>query len=227
METHRSGDAIPQQLKAFPFLQELSPHSRNLLLSQALRRSLQGGEILAPSGRACSYLPLVLNGALRVYQASESGRQLTLYRIERGESCILSATCILNGGRFPAVAEAEEATELLLVPARLFASLVEGDPQWRRFVFALYARRLESVLALVQEVAFQRVDARLALYIASGAPTVNRTHARIASELGTSREVVTRLLKELESEGLVAVRRGRIEVLDPAGLRDKAKPPVV
>ena len=167
----------------------------------------------------------MLKGTLRIYKTSETGKELTLYRIEQGESCILTATCILSGGSFPATAEAEGATEVMLVPSRLLESLVEEHGEWRKFVFGLYSQRLEVVLALVEEVAFHHVDARIAAYLIKTARgrqnVVDRTHAEIASEIGTSREVVTRILKDFESSGLIATLRGRIRILKPADLQDK------
>jgi CRP/FNR family transcriptional regulator len=210
-------------LDAFPRLKGLAPAARDAFLARTVRRTLAPRQVLVASGSECSHLPLVLDGALRVFMPSDTGRQITLYRIERGESCILTATCILDGGRFPAVAEAERAADVLLVPAPVFARLVEEQAEWRRFVFGLYARRLAHVLALVEEVAFQRMDERLAAYLLERArepgSAVEETHARIAADLGTSREVVTRILADFESRGLVTLDRGRIEVRKPAELR--------
>lgn len=180
--------------------------------------------MLARNGAGCEYLPFVLAGSLRVYKSSEAGRELTLYRIERGDSCVLSATCILNGGSFPAIAKAEGDTDLLLMPARLLLSLADGNAEWRRYLFGLYSRRLEEVLTLVEEVAFHHVDARIAGYLArsGAADAVNRTHGEIADELGTSREVVTRILREFEAEGLIETSRGRIRILRPDSLGQRA-----
>lgn len=209
-------------MQAFPSIQTLPEPSKRLLFSQAVRRSLDHKQVLVSGGNECAYLPLVLEGCLRIYKVSEAGRELTLYRIERGESCILTTTCILNGGSFPAVAEAEGSTEVVLVPARLLLRLFDQDEHWRRFIFGLYSKRLEMVLALVEEVAFHHVDARVAAYLARGAQgpehLVEKTHGEIASELGTSREVVTRILRDLEAQGLVATMRGKIKVLRPEDL---------
>jgi len=212
--------------KSFPFFSTLPPGALETLLAQSVRRSLQHKQVLARDGGECAYLPFVLEGTLRIYKASEGGKELTLYRIERGESCILSATCILNGGSFPAIAEAEGATEVLLFPSKLLLRLVEDNTEWRRYVFGLYSRRLEDVLSLVEEVAFHHVDARIAAYLIKRAAAhkgvVSRTHGQIADELGTSREVVTRILKDLEADGLIATARGRVRVLRPDGLEQKA-----
>ncbi|HYW83415.1 MAG TPA: Crp/Fnr family transcriptional regulator [Spirochaetia bacterium] len=214
---------------AFPILRTAPPRSRELLLAQGIRKSLVHKQVLVRPGNECAYLPLVLKGTLRVYKSSETGKELTLYRIEQGESCILTATCILSGGSFPAVAESEGETDVVLLPARLLVSLVAEHAEWRKFVFGLYSRRLEIVLALVEEVAFHHVDRRIAGYLIKTAGgrqnVVDRTHAEIASELGTSREVVTRILKDFESSGLITTLRGRIRILKPSDLEEKGTNP--
>lgn len=215
---------------AFPILKTAPQRSKELLVTQGIRKSLAHKQVLVRDGNECAFLPLVLKGTLRVYKTSETGKELTLYRIEQGESCILTATCILNGGRFPAIAESEGATEVMLLPSRLLVNLVEEHAEWRRFVFGLYSKRLEVVLALVEEVAFHHVDARIAAYLVKFARgrqnVVSRTHAEIASELGTSREVVTRILKDFEADGLITTLRGRIRVLRPTDLKDKGSDPL-
>jgi CRP/FNR family transcriptional regulator len=213
-------------IRAFPFFSTLPPRTRENLFSRSVRKSLAHKQVLAGSGTECVYLPFVIEGTLRIYKASETGREITLYRIEKGESCILTATCILNGGSFPAIAEAEGDSEILLVPAIVVTDLVEESALWRRFVFGMYSKRLDNVLALVEEVAFHHVDTRIAanlLKLAAGrGRTVTRTHAELAAELGTSREVVTRILADLEADGLIAIERGRIRILRPEDLAARA-----
>jgi CRP/FNR family transcriptional regulator, anaerobic regulatory protein len=217
-----------EALAAFPFLASVPRESRDAFLSASTRMSLKGGQILVSAGNQCGALPLVLDGTLRIYKVSEGGREMTLYRIERGESCVLTATCILNHGSFPAVAQAEGPTVVALAPAPLFLRMVEEHPQWRRFVFGLYAKRLDAVLTLVEEVAFRHVDERVAALLLTSPASgnlVRTTHAEIASEIGTSREVVSRILKDFEAQGLVTILRGGIRVLDPDGLEKKTGPP--
>jgi CRP/FNR family transcriptional regulator len=215
-----------QVIDAFPFLRNLAPKSREVFLAQGVRMRLEHKKVLARDGKECVYLPLVLEGTLRVYISSETGKELTLYRIERGESCILTATCILNGGSFPAIAEAEGQTDVFLVPAKLLVRLVEEAAEWRRFIFGLYAKRLEIVLTMVEEVAFHHIDSRIAAHLARSAADkqqlVSTTHGEIAAELGTSREVVTRILKDLEADGLIETLRGKIRILRPVELRERA-----
>ena len=215
-------------MTAFPFFSTLPPRSLETILSRAVSRNLEHKQVLVGGGSECAFLPFVVEGTLRIYKASDAGREITLYRIEKGESCVLSATCILNGGGFPAIAEAEGTTEVVLLPAQLLTRLVEDNPEWRRFMFELYARRLESVLALVDEVAFHHMDARLAAHLVRQAEgrqkTVTRTHGEIAAELGTSREVVTRTLSDFEVDGLIATSRGRIRILQAETLRLRGAP---
>src|SRR5271157_4288986 len=142
--------AVQKRLaEVFPFFSTLPAGLKEVILSSAVSKKLTHKQVLASGGAECAFLPFVLAGTLRIYKASESGREITLYRIQRGESCILSATCILNGGGFPAIAEAEGDTEVILLPARLIAGLVEDNRDWRRFMFGLYAKRLENMLTLV------------------------------------------------------------------------------
>jgi CRP/FNR family transcriptional regulator, anaerobic regulatory protein len=218
-------------LESFPFLSTVPRASREAFLSHATRKSLEHKEMLARDGTECGYLPFVLEGTLRVFKSSVGGREITLYRIERGESCILTATCILNDSRFPAYAEAEGRTELLLAPSRLLMGLVDEHAEWRRFVFGLYAKRLDNVLSLVEEVAFQHIDERIAAYLLKFAAgregAVTRTHGEIAAELGTSREVVTRILRDFEAAGSIETLRGRILVRRRADLQGKLGTPLI
>ncbi len=226
--TGRTTAAHESLLETFPFFSSLPPRSRDEILSHAVSKRLAHKQILASGGAECAFLPFVLEGTLRIYKASEAGKEITLYRIERGESCILSATCILNGGSFPAIAEAEGETHVALLPARLLAQLVEDNPLWRQFMFHLYAKRLDDMLTLVNEVVFHHIDSRLAAHLVRQAgarqKSVTTTHGEIAAELGTSREVVTRILADFEAEGLIATARGRITIRRPDALLERGAP---
>jgi CRP/FNR family transcriptional regulator, anaerobic regulatory protein len=151
--------------RRFPFIAALPARLRDALRVQSVRKTLETRQMLVTGGSECAYLPFVLEGVLRIYKVSETGKEVTLYRIEQGESCILSATCILNGGSFPATAEAEGKTQILLLPAPLLNRLVEEDAACRRFIFDQYARRLDAVLTLVEEVTFHHMDMRIASYL--------------------------------------------------------------
>lgn len=211
-------------IEAFPFVGHMEDRPQARLFASARTQRLDDRAVLAREGAECGYLPFILAGTLRVYKIGEQGKELTLYRVERGESCILTATCILNQGDFPAIAVAEGATEVWLVPASLFVANVDEYPVWRRYLFSLYSQRLEVVLSLVEEVAFHHVDARIAAFLVENAPadTLQTTHQQLASEIGTSREVASRILKDFESEGLLVISRGMIRIVDRGALKRRS-----
>jgi CRP/FNR family transcriptional regulator len=209
----------------FPFLRDLDPALREEVGRASQHVRLDAGTPICLEGDRCRLLPLVLSGAGRVYRVSETGRALTLYRIESGESCILTMSCVLSALPFPAFAEAETDVEALVVPADAFRVWFDASPAWRRYVFDLLARRFADVVELVGAVAFRRVDERLAAHlldVQDEAGRVARTHEALAEDLGTSREVVSRVLKEFEHEGLVGLGRGEVAVLEAGGLARRA-----
>ncbi len=166
-------------------------------------------------------IALLLAGVVRVYKIGETGREITLYRFGLGESCVLTASAILNQKTFPAIATVEQDGEAVMIPAETFRSWVYRDDLWRGFVFDMLSQRLASVMEILDQVAFHRMDARVAslLLIRSRVQNPIRiTHQEIAAELGSSREVISRLLEDFASRRLVRVGRGEVEVVDAAGL---------
>jgi len=162
-------------------------------------------------------IALLISGVVRVYKIGETGRAITLYRFGLGQSCILSANAILSQKTFPAIATVEEDAEAVIIPSDIFRDWVKRHDAWREFVFDLLSQRLSTLMDIVDEVAFRRMDARLASFLATRARVQNPiriTHAEIASELGSSREVISRLLEDLSTRGLVRVSRGQVEVLE-------------
>jgi CRP/FNR family transcriptional regulator len=201
--------------KAFPALREGKDGMLRDLIAVSRRQSVPSGSQIYREGDACSGIAFVLSGNIRVYKIGQTGREITLYEIGPGETCILNASCILAGQSYPAHAAAVEDTELLLVPAAEFRRMVSGHEMMREFVFSLLSRRLSGVMELVEEVAFGRMDERLTDYLVerSADDRLETTHQRIASDLGTSREVVSRLLKDLERAGKVRLSRNEIVLL--------------
>ncbi|GIK40597.1 MAG: cyclic nucleotide-binding protein [Chloroflexota bacterium] len=187
---------------------------------------IPAGASICWEGDTCTQLALVLSGAVRVYKVGESGREITLYRIEENESCILTASCILSQTQFPAFAVAETTVQAVLIPASILREWVQQYEVWRDYVFGLMSQRLAAVIATVEEVAFRRVDARIAEFVANLAEEhqeVKITHQEIAFELGTAREVVSRILKDFEREKLIALSRGSIMIHNRQALLEKAK----
>ncbi|ROR32672.1 Crp/Fnr family transcriptional regulator [Inmirania thermothiophila] len=212
-------------IDAFPQLAAVEPRSRDVLLAAARRVRLPAGTVVFREGEGCRSYLLVLDGTVRVQKVSESGREIVLYRVERGEGCVLTTTCLLASSRYPAEGVAETEVDAVAVPVHEFHRVLAESARFRELVFAVYARRVTELILLVEEVAFGRMDRRLAhrlLELAAGGARIEATHQALAAELGTAREVVSRLLKEFERHGWVALGRGWVEVRDPEALRRAA-----
>ena len=201
----------------FPTLVE-DEASRRVVARNGLVKVLDTGATLYHEGDASAYLPLIVAGELAVTKIAETGREITLYRVGVGQSCILSMLGILNHATFPATAEVSAGGDVILVPAARVRELVDRFPAWRQFVFSLYHNRLTSLITLVEEVVFQKLDVRLAaLLLRHTKPessTLAWTHQQIAVELGSSREVVSRVLKEWQGRSVLELSRGEVSVAD-------------
>jgi CRP/FNR family transcriptional regulator len=168
-------------------------------------------------GDSINAIALLISGVVRVYKIGETGREITLYRFGLGESCILTANAILSQQTFPAIATVEQEAEAVMIPADTFRDWVRRYDSWSNFVFELLAQRLAVVMALVEEVVFRRMDARIAMYLAERGRSENPlriTHQEIASELGSSREVISRILEDFVCQEMILTGRGTLEILD-------------
>ncbi len=178
------------------------------------------GAVLFRPGDACSGLLLVRSGSVRVQLVSETGRQITLYRVTDGVACVLSTQCLMTGGAYPAEGIAETDVTGVFLGAAQVQRLLREDGAFRAWMFGVYGTRLVDLVMLVEDLLETRIDRRLAHHLvaqAAGGP-LSETHQAIAAELGTAREVVSRHLKDFERRGLVELGRGRIRVLDAARL---------
>ncbi len=190
-----------------------------------LVKSFSGGEFLAFEEDACEFMPLVARGSVRVYKSGQSGREITLYRIEEREGCVLTASCLLSERAFPAFAVVEGAgADLILVPAAAFRRWMHAHDFFRDYVFSIFAQRLAAVIETVSGVAFARVDARTAarlvnLRASSTGDVLDLTHQQLAADVGASREVVSRILKDFEHRGLVELSRHAVRIVDAEALR--------
>lgn len=196
------------------------------LAASTLAVSLKRGQNICHEGDSCSQLALVTSGSARVFKLAESGREITLYRVEPGECCILTASCTLSQRFFPANATVETDLDAVLIPEARVLKWMTSSVSWRRFLWNLLAERLGDVISLVEEVAFRRMDERLGEYLANHGvekgPVLLATHSQIAADLGTSREVISRMLKDFELRGLLRLSRGRIELGDLQSLRNQS-----
>ena len=190
----------------------------------AVYKKIEKSSHIYLEGDSCSYYAFVLSGAVRVYMLSESGREITLYRLAAGESCILTASCVMSTKSFTAFSLAETDVVVILIPSILFKEWVIKYDFWREYVFTLLTERLSSVLSIIDEVAFKRVDKRLIEFLINQKSNqIKITHNEIASEIGTSREVISRILKDLEHDGSISLSRGTIKVVDFNKLKSKIK----
>ena len=200
-----------------PFLSNADQGFVKEFQRSAFLAHIPAGHDVFLEGDRVEAIALLISGGVRVYKIGETGREITLYRFGNGSSCILTANAILSQNTFPAIATVEQDAEAVMIPAEVFRNWVKKYDLWRDFVFDLLSQRLSTVMAIVDEVVFQRMDRRVAtLLIKRGqdANPIRITHQEIASELGSSREVVSRLLEDFMSEGSIQSVRGVIEILD-------------
>lgn len=221
-------DEEPARLRArliehFPVFAGMPGAQVDRLLAEAQTIRAPRGSILFDAKQPCRGFPLLLEGSVRVTKSAPSGREILLYRVEPGEGCILSGGCLLGHSDYSATGTAAEDVMLLSVPPALFHELLLGHEPFRNFIFGMYGERLAEVMALVEEVAFRRLDARLAQLLIRRGPLLEDTHQRLADELGSVREIVSRLLRGFEERGWVRLERERITVLDPKALSALAR----
>lgn len=212
-------------LEAFPALERLEPEAMALLAAEAVRAHVPRGTVLFQAGALCQSYLMMLDGSVRVQMVAESGREIVLYRVARGETCILTTACLMTGTGYSAEGLGESDIDAVALGAGPFHALLACSAVFRDFVFASFGNRLTAMMALIEEVAFGRIDLRLARFLVDhrdAAGGLDTTHQALAVELGTAREVVSRQLKEFERRGLVELARGRVEVRDARGLEGLA-----
>ncbi len=208
-------------LHALPILATAEPTLLREFRNSAFVARIPKGRDVFMEGDHVDAIALLISGVVRVYKVGEMGREITLYRFGNGESCILTANAILSQKTFPAIAVVESEVEAVMIPAAVFRDWVRRYDLWREFIFDLLSQRLASVMTILDEVVFRRMDARIADFLLKKTTMETRlhiTHQEIAAELGTSREVVSRILEGFASAGLIGSSRGELEVLDPDGL---------
>ena len=205
----------------FPGLSSLDESLQTTLVERSRVVTVPAGTVIFGPGKAPESLLLLLEGVVRVQQVAESGREIVLYRVHAHESCVLTTACLLAYEDYSAEGVAETDVSAVAIPRAVFEDMIARSSVFRRFVFTAYSRRITDLFMVIEEVAFRRVDIRLAqklLELASGAAALDVTHQRLAAELGTAREVVSRQLQEFQRRGWVAAARGRIEIRDRAAL---------
>jgi CRP/FNR family transcriptional regulator len=202
--------------EAYGFLFE--PELMDELVINGSYKKLAPGDVLIEPGQQIKFMPLLLNGSVKIMRTDKQENEMLLYYIERGDTCAMSMSCCLGRNKSEILAVAEEDTELITFTVELMDAWVVKYRSWRSFVFESYSQRLQELLETIDSIAFMNMDGRLLKYLqdkvkVTGSTTINNTHQEIADELHTSRVVVSRLLKKLERNGVIQLHRNRIEVL--------------
>lgn len=208
----------------FPGLAELGPASRERLLTSARILNAPAATTVFGPGRSPENMLFLISGTVRVQQTSASGQEIVLYRIQAGQSCILTTACLLGNEDYSAEGISENNIEAVAVPRAVFDELMASSSTFRSFVFEAFSKRITEMFRVVDEVAFQRLDIRLAnrLNALSGDNReVVVTHRQLAVELGTAREVVSRQLQEFQRRGWINQQRGRITISSSFPLSQK------
>ncbi len=209
-------------LALYPSLRCLSSSELAALCRTANVQHIPAGSPVFDERQRCVGLPLILAGTIKVVKSTATGREMLLYRVEPGGSCIITSSCLLGHSPYSARGIAEIPLSLLVLPTPTFERLIAEQPSFRDFVFHLFAERIAELMQLVEEVAFHRLDQRLAKLLLARADTVRTTHQALADELGSVREIVSRLLKGFAGQGLVVLGREQIGICDREGLRQMA-----
>ena len=206
----------------YPVLAELPQKLQQEIAATAQSVTVPSGATIFDERQPCQGFPFILSGAIRVAKVSASGRELPLYRVTPGETCIITSSCLLGNVPYNARGTAESETVLVVLPQGLFTELLAQAP-FRNFIFNLFAERMADLMRLVEEVAFRKLDQRLAALLLGKGRVVHATHQQLADELGSVREMVSRLLKGFSEQGLVGLGREQIEIRDAPGLRRVAE----
>lgn len=205
----------------FPGLSSLDRAERDTLVAESKIVEVPQNTVIFGPGKAPEYLLLLLEGSVRVQQASENGREIVLYRVAAGESCVLTTACLLAYEDYRAEGIAETDVTAVAVPRGTFDSLIGRSAAFRKFVFTAYSRRITDLFFVIEEIAFRRLDIRLAQHLirlGAGADSIEVTHQQLAIELGSAREVVSRQLQEFQRRGWLSLGRGSIQILNAAAL---------
>lgn len=205
----------------FVGLRKLPAEIRADLASGSRVVSLAAGTPVFAPGQSADNLLLLLDGTVRVQQKSETGREVFLYRVHAGESCVLTTACMLAFEEYSADGIAETDVTAVAIPRKTFDDLIARSPVFRQFVFTAYSRRITDLFTLIDDIVFQKMDVRLAsrlLELADEEQVVRATHATLASELGTAREVISRALAEFQRRGWVEQSRGEVRLIGRSGL---------
>ena len=214
--------------KVFPIYEKLEKREQELLRNSYIERKVQKGTVIYNGEDDCLGVVIVTDGQLRAYITSEDGRQITLYRLLERDMCLFSASCMMRNIQFDVMLSAEKDTTIYIIPAHIYKQLSEQSLVVAKHVNELMAARFTDVMWLMEQVMWKSFDKRLASFLIEesnivGDDVLHITHEKIADHLGSAREVVTRMLRHFQSDGLVKLSRGAIELLERKELYELAE----
>ncbi len=203
----------------FPVWNKLNSTQKNLILNNLISRKVEKGTIIQSGTVNCSGLLLIKNGQLRAYMISDEGREITLYRLFDYDMCLFSAHCIMRSIEFEVIIETEKDTELWVIPAEIYKNVMEQSAAVANFTNEIMGTRFTDVMWLIEQIMWKSLDKRLAKFLyeetlIEESNTLKITHEVIANHLGSHREVITRMLRHFQNDGLVKLSRGSIEIID-------------
>ena len=212
-------DIVKEFEEKLAFWNDLSKDERELIEKNAAKIHFKKGEPIHRSDEKCAGLILLLSGEIRIFILSQDGRDVTLYRMRSAQTCVFSASCIFDAVAFDVFIEAAEDTDALLIPIGIYNQIIRQNIKAELYTYKLYVERFSDIMWSMQQILFMRTDARLASFLLdeskkSKSDEIICTHEQIARDIGSAREVVTRLLNYFNKEGMVAISRGKIKILD-------------
>ena len=210
--------------KLFPFWPQLTDLEKNVIENAVYVEKFDKGMLMHRTDGSCKGLMTVLNGQLRIYILSEEGREITLFRVNTEEVCVLSASCLMDAITFDVLIEATEDTEVLVLPAAILNQVIQQNLQVELYLYKSATEKFSDVMWTMQQILFLKIDQRVAQFlwdemVQKNSMTLSITHDEIARYIGSAREVVTKVLKYMVKEGALELKRGTITVLDKEKLR--------
>lgn len=210
--------------KLFPFWPQLTDLEKNVIENAVYVEKFDKGMLMHRTDGSCKGLMTVLNGQLRIYILSEEGREITLFRVNTEEVCVLSASCLMDAITFDVLIEATEDTEVLVLPAAILNQVLQQNLQVELYLYKSATEKFSDVMWTMQQILFLKIDQRVAQFlwdemVQKNSMTLSITHDEIARYIGSAREVVTKVLKYMVKEGALELKRGTITVLDKEKLR--------
>lgn len=200
-------------LEIFDFYDNMAEADKALLRDTVLKKELSPGQIMTGDNTRCNGVPMIVMGRLRLFRISDKGREVTLYRINEGEICLLAAVCAMGDTQYDFSIEAEKPSTLLIIPPEIFGKLFSRSQPFRTYMFNELARKLVTTMETIEMLVFSSIEERILEYLrqkAGDAGVVKVTHEKMAVDIGSSREVITRQLKKMAEKGLLRLERGKI-----------------